>query len=64
MPLLQVRMELPTVRYEPVGDPFEALPRHPMSLASPEQGVPPRAADLTDETFQLPEKVWARLVAK
>lgn len=48
-PLLRVGMEPLTVRCVAAGEPVEAFPGQPMSLARPKQAVPPGAANLTDE---------------
>ena len=50
-PLLRVGVELATVRYVAAGEPIEGIPRQPVPLAPPEQGVPPCAANLAAETM-------------
>jgi len=57
-------MELATVRYVAAGEPIEALPGQPVSLAPSEQGVPPSAANLAAETLQSPEIAWDRVVVE
>ena len=52
------------MRYVAVGESLEALPRQPVPLAPPKQGVPPCAADLTAETFQSLEIAGDHMVVK
>jgi len=63
-PLLRIGVKLPTMRDVAEGKPIEALPRQPVTLAPPKQGMPPCAANLTAEPFQPHEITWNRVIVE